>query len=77
MVGGRPGKMPVPIFEKYGDKNMSDLLKGNFETKKKVVNTVEKETLEGRFERETMKSLGGSVAFVAKQKVKWDTDQDT
>lgn len=56
---------------------MSDLLKGNFETKKKVVNTVEKETLEGRFERETMKSLGGSVAFVAKQKVKWDTDQDT
>lgn len=53
---------------------MSDILKGNFETKEKVEETKEedKTDLESRFEKEAMKRLGGSIAFVAKKKVKWD-----
>ncbi len=52
---------------------MTSVLKGNFETKKKVeVKEQKTEDLETRFEREAMKRLGGSIAFVAKKKVKWD-----
>ena len=52
---------------------MEDLMKGNFTPKKRVVvKETEKETLEGRFEKEAMKRIGGSIAFVSKQKVKWD-----
>ena len=48
-------------------------MKGNFIPKKKVVlKDEEKENLEARFEREAMKRIGGSIAFVSKQKVKWD-----
>lgn len=51
---------------------MSDLLKGNFEPKKKVKATEKgEETLEDRFEREAMQKLGGSIAFVSKKKVNW------
>jgi hypothetical protein len=54
---------------------MSSVLKGNFETKKAVnVAEVKKEdeTVEARFEREALKRLGGSIAFVSKKKVMWD-----
>ncbi|MBX3228116.1 MAG: hypothetical protein KIT84_27175 [Labilithrix sp.] len=54
---------------------MSSVLKGNFETKKKVEvadATEVPETVEARFEREALKRLGGSIAFVAKKKVIWD-----
>jgi hypothetical protein len=52
---------------------MSDVLKGNFKTKQ-VVTAKEKgkESLEDRFEREALKRLGGSIAFVAKKKIMWD-----
>ena len=52
---------------------MSDLLKGNFKTKQ-VVTAKEKaiETLEDRFEREALRRLGGSIAFVSKKKIMWD-----
>lgn len=53
---------------------MSSVLKGNFETKKKV--EIQKdgvESLESRFEKEALKRLGGSIAFVSKKLVKWDT----
>ncbi len=51
---------------------MSDLLKGNF-TPKNAVKVEEKgETLEERFEREALKRLGGSIAFVSKKKVNWN-----
>lgn len=54
---------------------MSDIVKGNFKTKKRIANTSkETEDLEQRFEREAMKRLGGSIAFVSKQKVKWDLE---
>ena len=52
---------------------MSDLLKGNFETKRKVnIKEKDAESLEERFEREALKRLGGSICFVSKQKVMWD-----
>jgi hypothetical protein len=56
---------------------MSELLKGNFKTKTQVTDTPAKpETLEDRFEREAMKRLGGSIAYVSKKKVMWDVKND-
>lgn len=55
---------------------MSELLKGNFKTKKKVEAAAESEQdLEERFERQALKRLGGSVAFVSKQRVNWALDE--
>jgi hypothetical protein len=53
---------------------MSEFLKGNFKTKKSLTNiSVEGEgSLEDRFEKEALKKLGGSIAFVSKKKVLWD-----
>jgi hypothetical protein len=51
---------------------MPDVLKGNFETKKKVAaDAGGGESLENRFEREALKRLGGSIAFVSKKRVDW------
>ncbi len=50
---------------------MSGILKGNFVTKKSVSPTPQKDRLEDRFEREALKRLGGSIAFVSKQRVIW------
>ena len=50
---------------------MAELLKGNFQTKGKVVDETREQTLEDQFEREALKRLGGSIAFVAKRKVLW------
>ena len=56
---------------------MSDILKGNFKTKRKIESVTKKEeTLEDQFEKEAMKRLGGSIAFVSKQKVKWDLKEE-
>jgi hypothetical protein len=53
---------------------MSEFLKGNFKTKKSVASlgTEGVESLEERFEKEALKKLGGSIAFVSKKKVFWD-----
>jgi hypothetical protein len=53
---------------------MSSVLKGNFETKKevKIEEAKADDSLEARFEREALKRLGGSIAFVSKKKVMWD-----
>jgi hypothetical protein len=53
---------------------MTELLKGNFQTKGKVLDEKRELTLEDQFEREALKRLGGSIAFVAKRKVVW-TDE--
>ena len=55
---------------------MADLLKGNFAPKKNVRLEEKIETLEDRFEREALKRLGGSIAFVSKKKVKWETGKE-
>ena len=55
-----------------------DVLKGNFQTKKPATlnKKSDNESLEDRFEREALKNLGGSIAFVSKKKVLWgDEDQ--
>lgn len=56
---------------------MSDLLKGNFKTKHNVSVDEKKatETLEQKFEKEALKKLGGSIAFVSKKKVMWDLEE--
>jgi hypothetical protein len=53
---------------------MTSLIKGNFETKKKVEKQEEPEVadLESRFEKAALRRLGGSISFVSKKKVKWD-----
>jgi len=53
---------------------MSSILKGNYETKKKVSAEEKKapENLEEKFEKEALKRLGGSIAYVSKKKVSWD-----
>ena len=57
---------------------MSDLLKGNFTTENEVVdNTSTDENLEQRFEKEALKKLGGSIAFVAKKEVLWGDEDET
>lgn len=57
---------------------MSSVLKGNFTPAKSVEAKVEAEAddLDSRFEREAMKKLGGSIAYVAKKKVKWAEESD-
>jgi hypothetical protein len=55
---------------------MNEFLKGNFTTKNKVELKAndKQETLEDRFEKEALKKLGGSIAFVSKKKVMWDLE---
>jgi len=55
---------------------MTSVLKGNFQAAKAVdaKTRAEPDDLESRFEREAMKKLGGSIAYVAKKKVKWAED---
>lgn len=56
---------------------MANVLKGNYETKKSItIKDKQGETLEDRFERDALKRLGGSIAFVAKKKVAWTVDDD-
>lgn len=55
---------------------MMDVLKGNFKTR----NTVKVESnpaadLEEKFEREALKRLGGSIAFVSRKKIDWDLNE--
>ncbi len=54
-----------------------DILKGNFKTKKTVEapNDEDADDLETRFERDALKRLGGSIAFVSKKRVEWDLDE--
>lgn len=56
---------------------MSSFLKGNFTPKKtpQKRNEQKPDEMETRFEREALKHLGGSIAFVSKHKVIWDDDE--
>ena len=46
---------------------MNEILKGNFKTKNKVSSSesAKDDSLENRFEKEALKKLGGSIAFVS------------
>jgi hypothetical protein len=52
---------------------MANVLRGNYTPKKEVKAPTQEagQSLEERFEREALKKVGGSVAFVAKKKVTW------
>ena len=54
---------------------MSNVLKGNYKVKNEVKDEKKKNNtneLEDRFEKEALKHLGGSIAFVSKRKVLWE-----
>ena len=54
---------------------MSKLIKGNFNVKNEIKdekNLDSSDTLEDQFEKEALKHLGGSIAFVSKRKVLWE-----
>jgi len=55
---------------------MNDILKGNFKPQKEVSSSEENDSLESQFEKEARKRLGGSIAFVSKQKVIWDFEEE-
>ena len=56
---------------------MPDILRGNFKTEKTVnTDSEEKKSLEDTFETAALKRLGGSIAFVSKRKVMWDTKEE-
>lgn len=54
---------------------MSEILKGNF-TPKKPVEASKEEDLNTQFEREALRRLGGSIAFVSKKKFLYGIGQD-
>jgi hypothetical protein len=47
---------------------MAEVLRGNFTPRRRVVVEEGKEDLTSQFEREALKRLGGSIAFVAKKR---------
>jgi hypothetical protein len=53
-----------------------DVLKGNFKTRQPVVADENKEDLNSQFEREALKRLGGSIAFVSKKKFLFGMNAD-
>ncbi len=55
---------------------MSSVLKGNFQTRKSVEANKHDDDVEARFESEALKHLGGSIAFVSKKRVKWNTKDE-
>ena len=57
---------------------MHDLLKGNFKTKSDVKSSDESDgAMDEKFEKEAMKHLGGSIAFVRKKKILWDENEQS
>ena len=59
---------------------MSNVLKGNFKVKNKINNEMPDDdlnSLESKFEREALKNLGGSIAFVSKKKVIWEKSESS
>ncbi len=56
---------------------MAQLLRGNFTVKKPVEAGEAEEDLTSRFEREALKRLGGSIAFVSKKKFLYGVSNDS
>lgn len=55
---------------------MANVLRGNFAPRKPVVVGEVKEDLNTQFEREALKRLGGSIAFVSKKKFLYGLNKD-
>lgn len=56
---------------------MSDILKGNFTPRKPIEIQQNEDDLNAQFEREALRRLGGSIAFVSKKKFLYGTGRDT
>ena len=55
---------------------MAEVLRGNFTPRQAVTVEDAKEDLNAQFEREALKRLGGSIAFVAKKKFLYGISKD-
>ncbi|BDX07756.1 hypothetical protein [Planctobacterium marinum] len=57
---------------------MSDLLKGNFKTKKTVSlpKQAESDSKADEFKKEALNSIGGSMVFVERTPLEWNGDED-
>ncbi len=55
---------------------MAEVLKGNFTPRRRVVVEEGKDDLTTQFEREALKRLGGSIAFVAKKNFLYGVNKD-
>ena len=55
---------------------MPDVLKGNFQVKKPVDVEQKADDLNTQFEREALKRLGGSIAFVSKKKFLFGLEEE-
>jgi len=55
---------------------MKSVLRGNFTPSKSVNVDEEQPSLERQFEREALKRLGGSIAFVSNRSFLWTGDKD-
>jgi hypothetical protein len=59
---------------------MSDLLKGNFQVKNKVVAHEERDEaaeFKNEYRKKALESIGGSMVFVEREKLFWDGTDDT
>ncbi len=56
---------------------MTNLLKGNFTTQKKVEveKQSDKETLEQQFKKAALGSIGGSMVYVERTNLTWDGEE--
>lgn len=57
---------------------MSDLLKGNFTTKKQVSTpseTIDEDSLEAKFKKAALNSIGGSMVYVERTDLTWDGEE--
>ena len=57
---------------------MSDLLKGNFTTKKAVTkpeDTTETSSVQEEFKKAALNSIGGSMVYVERTDLTWDGDE--
>lgn len=57
---------------------MTNLLKGNFTTQKKVEvsKLSDEETLEQQFKKAALNSIGGSMVYVERTDLTWDGDEE-
>ena len=57
---------------------MSELLKGNFSVKRKIENDEAEQAadLDAEFKKKALESIGGSMVFVERKKLFWDSESD-
>ncbi|WP_175573150.1 MULTISPECIES: hypothetical protein [Thalassotalea] len=57
---------------------MSDILKGNFTPKKQVTkpdDTIDDDSIESKFKKAALNSIGGSMVYVERTDLTWDGEE--